>query len=121
MTQLYLDSDQDRWFRNNFSDEDKLTGTVYTDINQTTAKDLTGYTIKVILTRRDGPGRHGDFLGATGSIVTADEGTWDYAMREQDVPPRGVYWMAIQLTKSGTRITTLNRVEFHILEGAASP
>ena len=70
---LYLAADQDRWFRNNFSDEDLLTGTVYTDINQTTAKDLTGYTVTVRLSRRDGPGRHGDFLNAPAWIVTGKQ------------------------------------------------
>lgn len=117
---LYLAVDQDRWFRNNFSDDDLLTGTIYTDINQVTAKDTTGYTITIRLFRRDGPGRHGDFLQAVATAVTEADGTWSYAMREQDVPPRGNYWVAAELTKTGTRETTLNRVNFLILEGPAA-
>ena len=117
---LYLSCDQDRWYRNNFSSDDKLTGTIYTDINQVTAKDTTGYTITIRLSRRDGPGRHGDFLQAVATATVEADGTWEYAMREQDIPPRGLYWIAAELTKSGTRETTLNRVEFHVIEGAAA-
>jgi len=111
--------DQNRWFRNNFSDEDLLTGTIFTDVNEVTAKNLTGFTVKIILSRPDGPGRHGDFLQGAATIVSAANGTWSFAMREEDVPPRGLYYIAAEISKTGTRETTINRVEFFILEGPA--
>ncbi len=44
---IYLKMDQDRAHRDDFSSDAFLTGTVYTDIVQATAKNLTGYTVTV--------------------------------------------------------------------------
>jgi hypothetical protein len=113
---LYLAADQQRWFRNDFSDEDKLTGTIYTDINQVTAKDLTGYTIAVKLYRETHIGARFD---EEASAVVAANGTWSYAVTDGDMPPAGLYLMKVELIKSGTQVSTLNRVEFEIIEGPA--
>jgi hypothetical protein len=114
---LYLSLDQSEWFRDDFSADNKLTGTLYTDINQTSAKDLTGYTITVRLSKTNGIGRFTDFFNKTASIVVAANGTWEYAVTEGDMPRRGVYYVTVQISKSGARESTLNRVEFNILEG----
>ena len=114
---LYLSPGQTQWYRDDFSSDNKLTGTLYTDINQTTVKDLTGYTIKVRLSR---PNRRGHRLDKTADIVVAANGTWAYAVEEAAMPQADLYLMTVQISKSGAQETTLNRVEFHILEGPSS-
>jgi hypothetical protein len=111
---LYLSLDQKRWFRNDFSATNKITGTLYTDVNQTVAKNLTGYTVTIKLYK---PRTIGDRFNKTATIVTAADETFEYAVGEGEMPIYGLYWMIIQLTKSGDRETTLNDVEFQILEG----
>lgn len=111
---LYLSLDQDRWMRNDFSATNKLTGTIYTDINQTSAKNLTGYTITI---RMNVPERIGDRFGKEASIVVAANGTWSYAVGESEMPPRGVYYVLAELSKTGDRESTLNRVELQVLGG----
>ena len=106
--------DQDRWFRGDFSSSDKLTGTIYSDKNRTVAKDLTGYTIKIKLFKTR---TIGDRFNKTATIVTAADGTFSYAVQDGDMPIWGNYEVIIELTKSGVRETTLNTVEFQILEG----
>jgi hypothetical protein len=113
---LYLSLDQDRWFRNDFSSENKLTGTVYTDVNQVTAKDLTGYTVKIKLYRENSIGER---FSQTASIVVAANGTWSYAVGISELPPQGLYRAKVELTKAGVQESTLNKVEFHILRGPA--
>lgn len=114
---IWLSLDQERFFRNNFSSTNPITGTIYTDINQTTAKNLTGYTLKIRMSRPNGPGRFSDFLNQAGTIVTAADGTWSLAIASGTTPHRGVYYVSVEISKSGDQETTLNRVEFHILEG----
>jgi len=111
---LYLTLDQDQWFRADFSATNKLTGTIYTDINQQTPKTLTGYTLKIRMHR---PKHFGDFFNKTASIENASNGTWSYAVVQGGMPPRGIYYVKMELTKSGDQESTLNRVELHILEG----
>lgn len=111
---LYLALDQARWFREDFSDEDKLTGTIYTDKNEVTAKDLTGYTLTLRLHR---PIHFGDFFNLNATIVVAADGTWSIAITEGVVPPRGIYFAKMELKKSGTLVSTLNREELFILGG----
>lgn len=117
---LWLSLDQDRFFRNNFSSTNPLTGTIYTDINQTTAKNLTGYTITIRMSRPNGPGRFSDFVNKTATIVVAANGTWSLALGSGETPHRGIYYVTAELTKTGDRESTLNRVEFHILEGPSA-
>ena len=111
---IYLSLDQDRWFRGDFSSDNKLTGTIYTDKNRTVAKNLTGYTIKIKMYKSR---TIGDRFNKTADIVTAADGTFSYAVTEGDMPIWGNYEVSVELTKSGVRETTLNQVEFQILEG----
>lgn len=111
---LYLTLDQDQWFRGDFSATNKLTGTIYSNINRTTAKNLTGYTLNIRFHR---PKHFGDFFNKEATIVTAGDGTWSYAVGEGEIPPRGIYHVKLEIKKSGDRESTLNRVELHILEG----
>ena len=111
---LYLALDQSRWFRGDFSSDNPLTGTIYTDINQVTAKNLTGYTLVIRMHR---PLHFGDWFGKTATIVTAADGTFSYNLVQGDTPPRGIFYVKIELTKSGVQESTINRVEFEILGG----
>jgi len=111
---LWLALDQSRIYRGDFSSENKLTGTIYTDINQVTAKNLTGYTITIRMHR---PIHFGDFFNNDATIVVAGNGTWSYALTDGDTPPRGIYYVKAEIKKSGVVESTLNRVEMHILGG----
>jgi len=111
---IYLDLDTPRWFRNDFSSENKITGTIYTDVNKSVVKDLTGYTVKIKMFK---PHQIGDRFNKTATIVSASNGTFEYAVQDGDMPIYGLYWMVVELTKSGVRETTLNDVEFQLLEG----
>ena len=114
---LWLTLDQSQWFRGDFSATNLLTGTIYTNNNRTTAKNLTGYTLTVRMHR---PKHFGDFFNKTASIAVAGDGTWSYAVQAGEIPPRGIYFVKIELTKSGDRESTLNRQELHILEGPSA-
>jgi len=111
---IYLTLDQDQWFNADFSATNKLTGTIYTDINRQTAKNLTGYTLKLRMHR---PKHFGDFFNKTADIVVAADGTWSYAVKQGEIPPRGIYYVKLEIAKSGDQESTLNRVELHVLEG----
>jgi len=111
---LWMTLDQDQWFRGDFSSTNKLTGTIYTDINRVTAKNLTGYTLKLRLFRQN---HYGDFLNQDADIVVAGDGTWSYAVGIGEMPPRGIYYAKMEISKSGDRESTLNRPELHILLG----
>ena len=113
---MYLSLDQDKWFRGDFSATNKLTGTIYTDINQTTAKNLTGYTIKVKFFKEN---RLGERFNNTASIVVAGNGTWEYAVNRDDIPPSGLYLVKVELSQSNDQESSLNRVEILILRGPA--
>jgi len=114
---LYLTLDQDQWFRGDFSSDNKLTGTIYTDINQQTAKNLTGYTLTIRLHR---PKHFGDFFNKSADIVVAGSGTWSRAIQAGEMPPRGIYYVKLEIAKSGVVESTLNRSELHILEGPSN-
>lgn len=111
---LYLALDQDRWFRGDFSATNALTGTIYTDINQQTVKNLTGFTVTLRFHR---PIHFGDFFNKTATIVVAANGTFSYNFVAGDAPPRGIYFVKVELSKSGDLESTLNRVELIILGG----
>ena len=111
---LYLALDQSRWFRGDFSTDNALTGTIYTDVNETTVKDLTGYTLTIRMHR---PLHFGDWFGKTASIVIAANGTWKYNLVQGDTPPRGIFYVKLELTKSGVQESTINREELEILGG----
>ena len=111
---LYLSLDQPRWFREDFSDEDLLTGTIWTDKNEVTAKNLTGYTLTLRLHR---PIHFGDFFNLNVTILSAVNGTWTLAITNGIIPPRGIYFAKMELKKTGTVVSTLNREELFILGG----
>ena len=113
---LFLVLDQLKWARNDFSSENKLTGTIYSDKQMVTPKNLTGYTIKVKMFK---PGRLSDRFNKTADIVVAASGTWSYAVQQGEIPPPGIYWVKVELSKSGVQESTLNRVELLVLGGPA--
>ena len=114
---LYLQLDQKEWFRTDFSSENKLTGTIYTDKQMTVKKNLTGYTITVQMSSERS---FGDRFNKTGSIVSAAGGTWSYAVTQGDIPPPRIYKVTIQITKSGVSETTLNRQELNVIRGPSA-
>jgi len=111
---LYLSLDTPIWHRGDFSSENKLTGTIYTDKNLSVAKDLTGYTVTVRMFK---PRTIGDRFNKQADIVVAANGTFSYAVGEGELPIFGLYEIKIELTKSGVKESTLNHVELQILEG----
>jgi len=111
---LWLALDQTRWYRGDFSATNALTGTIYTDVNEVTAKDLTGYTLTIRFNR---PIHFGDMFNREATIVVAANGTFKYNFTEGDSPPRGIYMVKVEITKAGDRESTLNREEIIILGG----
>ena len=114
---LYHTLDQKRWYAGDFSSENKLTGTIYTDKDRSSAKNLTGYTLTVRIYSR---WYAGDRFNKTATIVTAASGTWSYAVADGEIPSAGLYLVKIELSKSGVVESTLNSEELHILEGPTS-
>lgn len=114
---LYLVLDQPEWFANDFSSENKLTGTIYTDKQLQTAKNLTGYTIKILFYTEN---QRVSRFSETADIVVAGNGTWSLAVTENNVPWPTIYKVKAELTKSGARESTLNDVEIFIIEGPAA-
>lgn len=110
---LYLRLDQDVWARGDYSSENKLTGTIYTDKNRTQKKNLTGYTITIRMFK---PRTIGDRFNKQASIVSASGGTFEYAIADGELPIFGLYEVKVELTKSGVKESTLNHVEFQVLE-----
>jgi hypothetical protein len=111
---IWLRLDQSRWNRSDFSSENKLTGTIYTDKNRTVVKNLTGYTIKIRMFKTR---TIGDRFNKTADIVTAADGTFSYAIAQGDLPIWGNYEVLVELTKSGVQESTLNQIEFQIMDG----
>ena len=114
---LYLKMDQPKWFRDDFSSDDKMTGTIYTNLNLDAAKNLTGYTLFIRLYKGN---RWGDHFGFQATIVTAADGTWPYAVGEGEMPPPAIYNVKLELKKSGTQESTINRVELFVVDGAST-
>jgi len=112
---FYLVIDQDQWYRDDFSDTNKLTGTIFTNKGLTVKANLTGYSLQIRMTRY---ARWGDNFDKTATIVSATEGTWSYAVQDGDMPPPSIYSVKIELTQSGRQESTLNRQELLVLEGA---
>lgn len=111
---FYLDLPQTVLFNGNFSSSLKLTGTCYNEIQKTTAFDLTGYTITLRLYRENG---YLDYYNETCTITVAASGTWEKAVTSGTLPYAGLYLVDLVLTKSGTQISNLNRVEILIQRG----
>ena len=113
---IYLTLDQNSIYNDNFSDVAgfKITGTIYSDIGKTAAFDITGYTIKLRLAKENGKS---DYLNETCTATVAASGTWYLSVTENTLPTAGLYLAYIELTKSGSKITSLNRNELFIQKG----
>lgn len=102
---LYLTVDQRRWRYADYSSENGLTGTIYTDEAKTVAKDLTGYTLTIRLFRRLS---NADHLNKTATITTAASGTWHYYPLQGEMPQSQIYVVKLELSKTGVLESTLN-------------
>jgi hypothetical protein len=111
---LYLVLDQPRWYRGDFSSESKLTGAIYTNKNKTSAKNLSGFTVKIRIYK---PRRFGDRFNKTATVVSATNGTWEYAVQDGEMPVFGLYEVKAEISKDGVRESTLNYVELFVSEG----
>ena len=113
---IYLKLDQTQWREFDYSAEDKLTGTVYTDKDLTTPKNLSGYTIMLRISKR---WHIHDRFGKTADIVSASAGTWSYPVGEGHMPRNGFYRFEVELSKSGTSIST-KPVDFVVTRGTGA-
>ena len=113
---VYLTLDQSVIYNENFSDVSgfRLTGTLYSDIGKTVAFDTTGYTITLRLAKDNGKS---DYFNKTCTALVAASGTFYIQITENSLPTAGLYLAYIELTKSGSKITSLNRNELLIERG----
>ncbi len=115
----YLTLDQGILYNGNFSSDSSLrvTGTLYTDPEKTTPFVLTGYTLTMRIHRDHSTV---DLFNQTCTINSATAGTFYINIADNTLPSTGytgVYLVDVVLTKSGTRVTNLNRVEILIQRG----
>lgn len=113
---IYLKLDQTQWREFDYSSDDKLTGTIYTDKDLTTPKNLSGYTVKLRISKR---WHIHDRFGKTATIVSASAGTWEYAVEEGQMPRNGFYRFEAELQKAGTSIST-KPVDFIVTRGTGA-
>lgn len=99
----YLECDQKRLPYGDYSDTNKLTGTIYSNEARTSAFNLTGYTLTVFMFKRWQTGAH---FEKTANITVAASGTWNYPIAQNELPPPGLYLIEIQLSKSGEVLST---------------
>lgn len=113
---IYLTLDQLVLYNENFSSDSslKLTGTAYSDVNKTTAFNLTGYTITLRLSKENGKA---DNLNQACTATVAASGTFYLSVTENTLPTEGLYLAILELTKSGTKVSSLNRTEVLIKRG----
>lgn len=112
----YLTLDQGVIYNDNYSSDSslKLTGTFYSDIGKTTAFNLTGYTIKLRIHR---DGARSDLFNQTCTITIAASGTFYLNVTSGTLPYPGMYLVTGELAKSGTVVSSLNRVELLVRAG----
>lgn len=113
----YLTLDQLVLFNSNFSDSLKITGTCYSNKNKSTAFNLSGYTLTLRFYKESGTT---DYYNKTADITVAANGTWNEAVTSGTLPYEGLYLIDLVLTKSGTQISNLNRVEVLIKRGPSN-
>ncbi len=113
---IYLTLDQSSIYNENFSDVSgfRITGTIYSSIYKDAVFNLTGYTIKLRFAKENGKS---DYLNEACTITVAASGTFYLAVTENMLPTAGLYLAYIELTKSGSKITSLNRVEVLVQKG----
>ena len=95
---LFLTLDQRKWRADDYSSDNGLTGTVYTDEKKTIAKNLTGYTVNVLIYKR---WSNAILFWKAATIVTAASGTWKYLVKKGEMVSPGLYFVEIELNKSG--------------------
>lgn len=112
----YVTLDQTTLYNGNYSDVAglKVTGTVYSDVNKTTAFNLTGYTITLRMYKENG---FSDQFNQTATITTAASGTFYISIASGTLPYAGLYLLDVALSKSGTLVSNLNRIEILIIRG----
>ena len=99
----YLNLDQKRWRKGDYSSTNKLTGTIYSDAAKSLTFVLTDYTLTIRIYKRFS---NSDLFNKTASIVSASSGTWSYAVQQNDMISPGVYLFEIELSKSGEVMST---------------
>ena len=116
---IYLSLDQSKWKQSDFSDTNLLTGTIWSDRDRTSAFNITGYTITVRIFSRFGGG---DGFSKTATIVSGSGGTWSYAVAESEMvaPSDRPYLVEVEIDKTGEIMSTLNVVEFWVLEAPSA-
>jgi hypothetical protein len=107
---IYLTLDQTVLFNKNYSDVSgfKVTGTIYSDVSKTSAFNITGYTLTLRLFKEGGST---DYFDQACTATVAASGTWYISVTENTLPPKGFYLAVMELSKSGTVVSSLNRVE----------
>lgn len=94
----FVKLNQKIWAEDDYSssNNDALTGTIYSNDTLTTAKDLTGCTIKIRFTTSNNELVYDD----DADVVTAASGTWRYKPGQYDVNFFGFYRIQIEITDS---------------------
>ena len=113
---IYVTIDQSVLYNDNYSDVTgfRLTGTIYSDITKTVVFDTTGYTIKLKLSQGNGKS---DAFNQTCTATVAASGTFHLAVATNTLPVAGLYLAHVELSKSGSVVTSLNRNEILIRRG----
>ena len=112
----YLVVNEKTIFNSDYSSDSglQLTGTVFSERSLTTAFNLTGYTLTLRIYRN---GSDSDQFNQTCTITVAASGTWYLQITSNTLPISGVYLAKMELSKSGTVISTLNDQEILIKQG----
>lgn len=113
---IYVTIDQNILYNENYSDVSgfRITGTIYSDINKTVVFDTTGYTIKLRLSQGNGKA---DSFNQTCTATVAASGTFHLAVTTNTLPTAGLYLAHVELSKSGSVVTSLNRNEVLVKRG----
>ena len=113
---IYVTLDQSIIYNDNYSDVSgfRLTGTIYSDIGKTVVFDTTGYTIKLRFSQGNGKA---DAFNQTCTATVAASGTFYLAVATNTLPVAGLYLAHVELSKSGSVVTSLNRNEILIRRG----
>ena len=112
----YLVVNEKVLFNSDYSSDSglKLTGTIFSERSLTTAFNLTGYTLTLRIYKN---GSDSDQFNQACTITTAASGTWYLQIASNTLPVAGVYYAKMELSKSGTVISTLNDQEILIKKG----
>ena len=113
---IYLTLDQSVIYNDNYSDVSgfRITGTIYSDIGKTAVFDTSGYTIKLRLSSENGKS---DQFNQTCTALVAASGTFYLQVAANTLPTAGLYLARVELSKSGSVITSISRNEILIKRG----